>query len=133
MNRVAAMFACFALAGCATAPAGNAQAVDAGAEVTLAPGETASVNAAEIKVRFISVIDDSRCPRDVTCVWAGEVRLLLEMQTARGPQPIEIRERGSAIAGGYRVTLLQVEPQPMSTAKIAPQEYRAKIVIEKAA
>jgi len=131
MIRLAGILTCLALAGCGTAPAGNAQAVDAGAEVTLAPGATASLNAAKMQVLFVSVIEDSRCPRDVTCIWAGEVKLLLEIQSAQASLPIEILERGDAIAAGFRVTLVRVEPQPTSTAKIAPQDYRATLKIDK--
>lgn len=30
-------------------------------------------------IRFKAVISDSRCPKDVTCVWAGEAKVLIEI------------------------------------------------------
>lgn len=30
-------------------------------------------------IRFKEVISDSRCPKDVTCVWAGEAKVLIEI------------------------------------------------------
>ena len=117
----------------ATAPAAKSQAVDLGAEVTLAPGATASVNTAEFKVRFVAVTEDSRCPRDVTCIWAGEVKVQFEIQeSAKIASPVEILEGGNSVVGAYRVTLVRVEPAPRSTARIAPQDYRATIAIDEA-
>jgi hypothetical protein len=45
--------------------------------------------------------------------------------------PGEILEGGSTLAGAYRVTLVRVDPQPLSTARIAPQDYRATLKIDK--
>ncbi len=30
-------------------------------------------------IRFKEVISDSRCPKDVTCVWAGEAKVLIQI------------------------------------------------------
>ncbi|HZJ35679.1 MAG TPA: hypothetical protein VFD29_03560 [Gillisia sp.] len=30
-------------------------------------------------IRFKEVISDSRCPKDVTCIWAGEAKVLIEI------------------------------------------------------
>jgi hypothetical protein len=83
-----------------------------------------------VKVRFVAVTEDSRCPRDVTCVWAGEVKVQLEIQVAKVASQAEMLEGGSTVAGAYRVTLVKVEPQPVSTVKIAPQDYRATLAID---
>jgi hypothetical protein len=133
MLRLAAILTCVALNGCGVAPARDSQSVDAGAEVTLAPGEAVAVKTADLRVRFIAVAEDSRCPRDVTCVWAGEVRIQLEIQRATQPAArVEMSEGGSTLAGDFRVSIVRVEPQPMSTERIAPQGYRATLKVEKA-
>jgi hypothetical protein len=133
MTRLAAMLWCFVLASCGTARTQETTAVDPGAQVTLAPGATVSLKAAEMKVRFVAVTEDSRCPRDVACVWAGEIKVRIEIQQATQlASQVEILEGGSTMAGAYRVTLVRVEPQPMTGAKIAPQDYRATLQIDKA-
>ena len=132
MTRLAAILTLLALAGCGTAPAAKSQAVDLGAEATLAPGATASVNTTQFKVRFVAVTEDSRCPRDVTCIWAGQVKVQFEVQEAtKSASPVELLEGGNSVVGTYRVTLVRVEPAPRSTARIVPQDYRATIVVEK--
>ncbi|HEV7610207.1 MAG TPA: hypothetical protein VGO61_22940 [Steroidobacteraceae bacterium] len=131
MTRLTAILMCLALAGC-TIAVSETQVVNPGAEVTLAAGATASVKNTAMKVRFVAVTEDSRCPRDVTCIWAGEIKVLFAIGVAPAASQVEIREGGSTAAGGYRVTLVRVEPQRTSAAKIAPKDYRATLKVEKA-
>jgi hypothetical protein len=131
MTRVAAIQTCLALGGCAAAAAHKLRTLAPGAPVTLAPGEAASVQGTSLSVRFLSVTEDSRCPRDTTCVWAGEVKVSLEIREAsRQPWQVELREGGSSEAGQWRLTLVGVEPRPMSTVKIAAAEYRVTLEID---
>ena len=55
------------LASCATVPTG-------GVGPTAALGGTAAVG--EITVRPVELLEDSRCPAQVQCIWAGQVRSL---------------------------------------------------------
>ena len=133
MIRLAAILMSIVFAGCGAAPSQALQSVELGAQFTLAPGTSVSVKAAKMEVRFVAVTEDSRCPRDVTCIWAGEVKVQLEiLETAKAASQVEVLEGGSTVAGEYRVILVRVEPQPMSTARIAPQDYRATLKIDKA-
>jgi len=132
MTRLTAIVMCLALTGCSAARTQETKAVNLGINVTLAPGAAVSSKSGDVKVLFVAVTEDSRCPRDTTCVWAGEVKVRLEIQeTSKAAAQLEIAEGGDTVAGGYRVTLVQVEPQPTSTAKIAPQDYRATLKIDR--
>lgn len=42
-------------------------------------GETISIENHTIK--FINVIEDSRCPKDATCIWAGRAKILVEISS----------------------------------------------------
>jgi len=131
MNRLAVVLMCLALAGCGTASS-QTKTVDPGTDVVLAPGQTAAVMAAPMSVRFIAVTEDSRCPRDTTCVWAGQVKLALEIQQFSQPAwQVEMLEGDRKVAGGYRVTLVRVDPQRARAARIAPGDYRATLAIDK--
>jgi uncharacterized lipoprotein YajG len=130
MTRLAALFTCFALAGCAAAQV--TQSVDPGSEFTLAQGAVATVTAADVTVRFVAVTEDSRCPREVTCVWQGEVKAQLVVQVAQVESPVNILVGHDEVVGGYRVTLLRVEPGRVTDAPIAPQDYRVTLKVEKA-
>lgn len=131
MTRAIAILLCVALAGCSSVRSQETKTVEPGGEVTLAPGETVSVKAADMKVRFLGVTEDSRCPRDVNCIWAGQVKVRLEIRSRHAASQPEIAEGGSVVESGYRVTLVRVEPRPVSTARIAPAEYRATLKLDR--
>jgi hypothetical protein len=134
MTRTAALGCFFAavLASCGSGNSPPPQPIDLGAEVTLAPGASAAYAPAGIVVQFVSVVADSRCPRDVTCMWAGEVKALVSIQDTRQPPTRhEILEGGHAISGDYRLTVVRVQPEPVSSGKIPPESYRATLQLRK--
>jgi hypothetical protein len=131
MRRVAVILALLALTGCSTLRPEQTKSVLAGAEVTLAVGEAVTVKGSTVKIRFVGVSEDSRCPRDVNCIWAGEAKVRLDIHV-RTQTRVEIPEGGSTVAGPYRVTLLRLEPQPVSNARTAAKDYRATLKIDSA-
>jgi hypothetical protein len=72
------------VAGCTSAPAvvqdqGHAPVI-AGEEFTLAVGDSARIGDSELVLMFDGVSEDSRCPRNVTCVWEGNARVRLKLR-----------------------------------------------------
>ena len=128
MLRRAAILLCLVLPGCAAAP--PQQTIDPGVEFTLAPGETAAVNGTGVRIRFVAVTLDSRCPKDTTCIWAGEVKAQIDVLKISQVWQVEIPEGGSTSVDERRVTLVRIEPPLMSTARIAPQDYRATLKMD---
>jgi Flp pilus assembly protein TadD len=122
------------LSGCRPVSSQAADAASLGAPITLAPAERAVFAGQALVVQFISVAEDSRCPSDTTCVWAGEaiVRLAVEVQS-EGITQHAIAEGQSASLDPYRVSILAVQPQPVSTHKISPAEYRVTLTVERTA
>ena len=100
-----------------------------GAEVTIAPGETARASDGSLKVRFVRVLDDSRCPTDATCIWAGEVKLRLAVEAGEQQVERDVREGESTTVAARKIELLRVRPQPVSTRKIDAGDYRASLRI----
>lgn len=47
-------------------------------EVKLGLGEYQVINAVEIT--FLEVLEDSRCPKDVSCVWAGQAKIKVRIK-----------------------------------------------------
>ncbi len=43
-------------------------------------GETVLLG--DVSIKFIKVLEDSRCPKDVTCVWAGQAKVLVEVSVS---------------------------------------------------
>jgi hypothetical protein len=129
------MWALLLLAGCAASPTGanvgadtvpprapsppgpGADAWRAAIEANEAPfhvpghvtahlGEEVQIG--DVRVTPLAVVEDSRCPSDATCVWAGRVRLRVRIGGA-GEQVMEIGHP-LTVAGGQRLTLVAVAP-----------------------
>ena len=115
MNRTP-LLALLALAACATVP-------PASADPSAAIGGTAIVG--ELQVRPLELLEDSRCPALVRCVWAGQVRLLVEV--TRGDGAHQQREltlgRPQNIDWGL-LTLSDVQPPKLAPGATDPAAYR---------
>lgn len=103
---------------------------------TLAPGEMVRVGGAEL--RFVAVTEDSRCPIDVVCIWAGQVTVELALGGAGGDRVVSLTlgpetEARFALPNGLEIVLLEVAPAAVSTAPIAPGAHRATLVLQRIA
>lgn len=112
-------------------------AVQVGDVFTLKPSETALVDDHGVYVSFIGVSDDSRCPEDVTCVWAGMATVQLELTNANGvtgTQQMQLQggaEPSSAeLLPGMTFTLLAVDPYPTSDDPIDADAYTITMATE---
>ena len=111
----AATLIAFALAGCATVPP-----VEAGPTAGL--GETAWANG--LHVRPIAIVEDSRCPINAVCVWAGRLVVRSEVRGGAWRQTRDL-ELGNAqhIADGT-LTLVAAEPPKQAGVETDPRAYR---------
>ena len=101
-------------------------------EGTLAAGATAMVKGTDLEVSFVGVTEDSRCPTDTTCIWAGEVTVKLAMHLGtQAPAERELLEGRSTVFEPYRLTVTRVRPEPKSTQKIQPADYRINLIVVK--
>jgi hypothetical protein len=123
-------------AGCASSPAVTGPVVysqgEAADSVRIRAGETIVVEG--IRVRFIEVRNDSRCPTDVVCVWAGDATVVLAVELncdCKAPTfALELHtmlEPRSGDAHGFRIQLLHLEPSPRSLVPTPAGDYRAWI------
>jgi len=113
MKAMTAIFT-LVLAGCATIPP-----TETGPTAGL--GQIASGNG--LMIRPIKVIEDSRCPAAVNCVWAGRLTVRARMN---GPGWTQIRDFELGVPQAvdqYRVTLITAEPQKQAGTAIDPGAY----------
>lgn len=84
----------------------------------------------DTQVKFVEVLSDSRCPKDVTCVWAGEAKVRVEIY-----QNGELSEAKELTFGGLTKSLniihselldvqaLKLQPYPLSSSDKKSMEY----------
>ena len=117
-------------------PPPSIDALELGEPALLAVGQDVAIAGSSDVLTFASVPQDSRCPTDVVCVWAGEAVLafvLHEDGLAIG-RSIAVSPGASAAAvlGSYRLTVLEVRPEATTAGPIAQSDYRATVALERA-
>jgi hypothetical protein len=88
----------------------------------------------DLTLTFVSVLSDSRCPSDVTCVWEGDATVAVSLEApreARASRELHTADPGAreTTFAGYRVRLEALEPVPRSDGTIPPGDYRATFLI----
>ena len=92
----------------------------------------------KVEVNFLRIVEDSRCPSDVTCFWSGQVTV--ELSLIRGEQNLKKmsltlspgkKELAIQSYGQYVLQLIEVVPYPKSTKPIAASDYSVTLVLSK--
>ncbi|MBT9544180.1 MAG: hypothetical protein IV090_02190 [Candidatus Sericytochromatia bacterium] len=94
--------------------------VELGKAFDLPMGKMAQLKNTDLALSWISPAQDSRCPSDVNCVWAGEVKVTVMVKNGQNSQSLNLQLPGkesqllSAEMGGYLLTLNDVKPYPQA-------------------
>lgn len=98
--------------------------------------EQVVIAADDLAIQFLEVSEDSRCPSDVQCVWAGQVSVRLQLSTAENPaQQIVLTDaagpnsQSSAWVDGYHLQLVQVTPYPHTQHPIQINDYTLTLAV----
>ncbi|MFD2563800.1 hypothetical protein [Aquimarina rubra] len=105
----------------------------------LKPGKT--INFKDSSVKFLKVLEDSRCPTDVNCVWAGQAKVLIGIyenntlleekeiiigaKGIRPTSPKEILKSGDKFVYGYNLS-----PYPSGSKKTDPTDYYLELLVK---
>ena len=100
-------------------------------------GEQVLIEGTKFRLTFVNVANDSRCPRDVVCAWAGNAEVKLDLKkkpkqnttsvvlnTTMNPRDTEFR--------GFTIRLVTLKPDRVSTTTINPADYEATLVVSRA-
>jgi hypothetical protein len=90
-----------------------------------------SATALGIGVLPLSILEDSRCPVDVECVWAGTVRVKVRIHSAMGDSDVTMTLGKPITTEAETVTLREVLPAPHSGVKLTPAQYQFVFEIAK--
>jgi len=124
------------LAACGSGRDTVPDALDTGSanqQVMLAIGESRQLPGG-LTLSLKTVSGDSRCPQDVTCVWAGSVAAGLELAGPAGDTSFTLNSGiapRDATFGGWRVSLARVAPTRTSGQPIPPSAYRVTLELHR--
>lgn len=114
---ILAGIAALALAGC-TATTANPQPPSGPARL----GQTVFVDGP--RVTPIKVIEDSRCPMNARCVWAGRVVLRVKVEGGAWKRTIDLTMGQPVQVADGGLTLVSVTPDKRTDVAIKARDYR---------
>lgn len=121
------LFGSFALA--------NAQQENPAQKFSVRVGNQKKASISRITVKFVSLIEDSRCPTDAQCIQAGNARIKVQVSKA-GSDPItfeantNLGEKGN-IYEGYAIYLTNLTPTPKSNVRLNRNAYTATFSVSR--
>jgi hypothetical protein len=103
-----------------------------GTPFALPVSQSVPLEGADLIVRFAEVTADSRCPVEVTCVWAGVATVILALQRDDRPLgELTLDTLGkTAEAEGLRFTLVELDPPP--SVNVQNPDYLGTFLVEPA-
>jgi hypothetical protein len=75
-------------------------------------------------VKPVAVLEDSRCPINARCVWAGRVRVKMLWLRPEGKQEFELTLGEAKPLSDGAITLTSVRPDKLTNLVLKPADYR---------
>jgi hypothetical protein len=98
-------------------------------------GKTAALNGNATRITFKQVKEDSRCPTDVTCVWAGDARIELTISrngSSDDTKTLSLSPANSeARSGDLQIRFVGLRPVPRQADGNGPRAYVAQLVVNR--
>ncbi|HEY0078798.1 MAG TPA: hypothetical protein VGB73_09155 [Pyrinomonadaceae bacterium] len=116
-------------------PPGGAGRVSLEREFKLRLGQSAQVRGEDLKIEFVSVPEDSRCPTGVNCIWEGNGRVSLRLRKARRDAASvalnTTTEPRNASYMNYELRLVNLSPYPKANHPIDKKSYVATLLVRR--
>lgn len=101
---------------------------------TIRINQSKKFSRSKLTVKFIELVEDSRCPQGVDCVWAGNARIKIEVSNGRSRETFEVNTnvgaRGASF-GGYAINFIGLTPYPRANVRLSRNAYRATFEISR--
>jgi hypothetical protein len=114
----------------------NQVSVNLGQEISMAVGQTVYLNNEPFKIKFVEIINDSRCAKGVECIWQGEVSSRLDITYKDNTYTKIITQPGLTTepsSDDFNIYTLKynVQPYPEAGKSIKANDYRLQLTIDK--
>ncbi len=129
--------AAFLLFACKKDDHSNTKTVQLNQPFTLVVDQTAVLDSDGMRIKLLGITEDSRCPTNANCFWAG--RVVAEFEVVKDAETVirtltdnpanDATLSTSFTAFGHLVMLEEVTPYPAGS-PIAQKDYVVKITVE---
>jgi hypothetical protein len=116
---------------------GALQAARPGREFKLRAGQQVTLRGTRLRIKFVRVESDSRCPADVKCVWAGNAAVQFRLSSGRESKTLTLNSSPGEMFvkegeyQGYKVTLVDLSPYPRSDRRITVRDWVVTLLVSK--
>lgn len=89
-----------------------------------------------LTVKFVSLIEDSRCPEGANCIWAGNAKIKIEIGKSGKKETFEVNTTlgpKGATYNGYAIELVSLVPVPRENIRINRNGYVATFAVSRLA
>jgi hypothetical protein len=111
----------------------KAEVIRLGQEFELKINQEAAIEGEGLAVVFESVLEDSRCPEGVDCIWSGNAKIRIRSSKQKhAPASIELNthiEPKSSSYLDYEIKLVALKPRPKADKPVQKNEYKATLII----
>ncbi len=107
-----------------------------GQPFSMRTGQTVRVDRGNLSLTFTGVTNDSRCPKGLDCLVAGEATVVISARLANGESAaltikVPAGEGAASQFQGYSITIIELEPYPEGGKRIEPADYTVKVLVER--
>src|SRR5262249_9194304 len=113
----------------------KAEVIRLGQEFDLKINQEVLVEGEGLTVGFDSVLEDSRCPEGVVCVWSGNAKIRLKSSKQKqAPASVELNTHAGPKSSSflnYEIRLVELKPRPKADKPVQSDEYNATLIVTK--
>jgi hypothetical protein len=103
-------------------------------DIRVEVGEEAAIPGTVLRISFIQVNADSRCPSGAVCIWEGDGEVAIGLTAGSGPTQLLVLhttlDPRSVDFSGVRVTLADLAPYPREAVPTSADAYVAGFDVE---
>jgi hypothetical protein len=123
--------------GCSDAAGGRPRAENkSSGELRVSLGQTVMLQRERLRIKFAALVNESRCATGITCVWAGDAEIAVEVSRVNAASAVLQLHTNPRFAqrGQYQdheIALVGLAPYPRSGAEIEPDDYVATLTVKR--
>ena len=114
---------------------GNFLQAQTNQKITVQVNQQKTLAKNKLTIKFVSLIEDSRCPTDTNCIQAGNARIQIQVKKANGAWKtfeLNTNDKPQAVSfAGYTIKLTDLNPKPATNIRINRFGYKAVFNVSK--
>jgi hypothetical protein len=112
----------------------NTTGQEIGQEFTLRYGQSTQIQSHDIfSIKFLNVVEDSRCPKGAVCVWEGNAKIILQIAEQDSSVNTTLLPKEAIYKGRegieYTIRLVSVSPYPNVGEQVKLEDYYITLIV----